>query len=234
VADSLNHLGQPIGFEVPDWSSRPLPPNTPMTGRYCSVVPLDPEKHAPDLHAANMEDREGRMWTYLAQGPYGSLEEYLADMKRWPEQDWYVHAIIDAKTHRATGVASYLRVDRAAGSIEVGGIMYSPRLQRTIASTEAMYLMMRRAFDELGYRRYEWKCNALNRPSMDAARRLGFQFEGIFRQATIVKGRNRDTAWFAIVDRDWPRIKSAFETWLAPENFDVNGRQRRSLAELRE
>jgi RimJ/RimL family protein N-acetyltransferase len=202
-----------------------------MTGRYCSVVPLEAQKHAPDLFAANSEDREGRMWTYLAQGPYGSYEEYLSDLSRLHEQDWYVHAIIDAKTGRATGVASYLRVEPAAGSIEVGGIMYSPRLQRTIASTEAMYLMMRRAFDELGYRRYEWKCNALNQASMAAARRLGFAFEGIFRQATIVKGRNRDTAWFAILDRDWPRIKAALESWLAPENFDASGRQRRRLAE---
>jgi RimJ/RimL family protein N-acetyltransferase len=126
-----------------------------------------------------------------------------------------------------------MRIDPNAGSIEVGGIMYSPRLQRTRAATEAMFLMMQRVFDELGYRRYEWKCDSLNEPSIRAATRLGFRYEGTFRQATVVKGRNRDTAWFSIIDRDWPQLKTAFTAWLAPENFDAAGNQRRSLADIR-
>jgi len=141
------------------------------------------------------------------------------------------HTIVDLSTQRAAGVASYLRIDPAAGSIEVGHINYSPRLQRTVASTEAMYLMMRRAF-ELGYRRYEWKCNALNAPSRAAAQRLGFSYEGVFRQATVVKGRNRDTAWYAMIDREWPAIDRAFQRWLDPSNFDEVGRQRTSLGDL--
>jgi len=140
--------------------------------------------------------------------------------------------IIDLATGTATGVASYLRIDPAAGSIEVGHINYSPKLQRTIAATEAMYLMMRRAFDELGYRRYEWKCNALNAPSRSAATRLGFAYEGIFRQADVVKGRNRDTAWYAITDDEWPKLRAAFDCWLDPANFDAAGNQRVSLSSL--
>jgi L-amino acid N-acyltransferase YncA len=146
--------------------------------------------------------------------------------------DPLIHAIIDTGSGKAVGVASYLRINPSAGTIEVGGLAYSPLLQRRPAATEAMYLMMRRAFDELGYRRYEWKCNALNAPSRAGATRLGFQFEGIFRQADVVKGRNRDTAWFAIIDREWPALRAAFERWLDPGNFDETGRQRVSLSSL--
>jgi len=143
------------------------------------------------------------------------------------------HAVIDRKSNKALGLASYLRIDPPAGVIEVGHIHFSPALQGTAMATEAMYLMMHRVFDELGYRRYEWKCNALNKASCRAAERLGFTFEGIFRQATIVKGRNRDTAWFSILDSEWPRAKAAFQAWLDPANFDVEGKQKRGLAELR-
>src|SRR5207248_1590774 len=142
------------------------------------------------------------------------------------------YAMIDATGGRAVGVASYLNINRSAGSIEVGAIAYSPALQRTPAATEAMYLMMRRVFDELGYRRYEWKCNSLNAPSRVAAARYGFRFEGLFRQADVVKGRNRDTAWFSIIDSEWPAIKAAFERWLDPGNFDAEGHQRMSLSSL--
>jgi RimJ/RimL family protein N-acetyltransferase len=195
---------------------------------------LDPERHAADLYAANSEDKEGRMWSYLAYGPFATFEDYLTKMtESWLKEDWHIHAIIDERSGLATGLASYMRIEPEAGSIEVGAIMYSPRLQRTTAGTEAMYLMMKRAFDELGYRRYEWRCNALNEASINTAKRLGFQFEGIFRQANVLKGRNRDTAWFSIIDREWPQIKAAFEDWLTPENFDSSGRQRRTLTELR-
>jgi RimJ/RimL family protein N-acetyltransferase len=171
----------------------------------------------------------------LAYGPFSSFEAYLAKMNEsWLKKDWHIHAIIDERSGLATGLASYMRIEPEAGSIEVGAVMYSPRLQRTAAGTEAMYLMMRRAFDELGYRRYEWRCNALNEASGNAAKRLGFQFEGVLRQERVVKGRNRDTTWFSIIDREWPQIKAAFETWLAPDNFDSKGRQRQSLTQIRE
>lgn len=143
------------------------------------------------------------------------------------------HAIIDSETGRATGVAAYARIDRTSGVIEVGGINYSPRLQRRPAATEAMYLMMRRVFDELGYRRCEWKCDSLNAPSQSAALRLGFRYEGLFRQAVVYKGRSRDTAWFSVIDSEWPALRRGFERWLDPANFDSEGRQRASLSSLR-
>jgi RimJ/RimL family protein N-acetyltransferase len=229
LAGEWNHLGQPIGFVVPNWSACPKPPRTPMVGKLCHVVPLEVEKHAPDLYRANSEDKEGRMWTYLAYGPFSNFKDYLVEMNRWLNEDWHIHAILDATTGQAQGLASYMRVEPDAGSIEVGAIMYSPRLQRTTAGTEAMYLMMKRVFDELAYRRYEWRCNALNQGSMKAASRLGFQFEGIIRQATVLKGRSRDTAWFSIIDQEWPAIKMALESWLVRENFDSNGRQIKTL-----
>ena len=204
-----------------------------MGGRFCRVEPLDAERHAADLFAANQLDAEGRNWTYLFQEPFRDLQSYRA----WLEQvakadDPLFHSIVDAKTGKAVGVATFMRIDRANGVIEVGNINYSPLLQRTPAATEAMFLMMARVFDELKYRRYEWKCDSLNAPSRAAALRLGFQYEGLFRQAVIYKGRNRDTTWFSIVDGEWPRLKRAYEQWLAPENFDGEGRQKRGLSEL--
>jgi RimJ/RimL family protein N-acetyltransferase len=233
VTEHTNHLGQPIGFPVDGWTARQRPPRTPITGRFCRVEPLDAGRHATDLYAANSVDRDGRMWTYLPWGPYDGFDDYRAAIEAGlRREDFITYAVIDAVSGKAVGVASYLNINPAAGSIEVGGIAYSPALQRRPAGTEAMYLMMRRVFDELGYRRYEWKCNALNAPSRAAAERYGFRFEGIFRQADIVKGRNRDTAWFSIVDSEWPRIKEAFERWLDPGNFDGEGRQRMCLSVL--
>ena len=232
-AHDVNPLGQPIGFSVPGWAARPCPPATAMDGRYCRVEPLDPERHARQLFEANSADREGRMWTYLPWGPYDNFKDYVAALQqRLGRPDFVTYAIIEPTEGQAVGVASYLNINPSAGSIEVGGITYSPALQRTPAGTEAMFLMMRRAFDELGYRRYEWKCNALNAPSRAAAERYGFGYEGLFRQAEVIKGRNRDTAWFSIIDREWPPIKTAFERWLDPGNFDVEGRQRINLASL--
>lgn len=228
----LNHFDQPVGLAVAQWTPPPLPNHESMAGRFCRLEPLDPQRHAADLYAANTMDREGRSWTYLPYGPFASLEEY----RRWLEQcccgsDPQFYAIVDTQSGSAAGVASYLRITPASGSIEVGHLNYSPLLQRTAAATEAMYLMMARAF-ELGYRRYEWKCNALNAPSRAAAQRLGFSYEGVFRQATVVKGRNRDTAWYAAIDAEWPALKAAFEQWLNADNFDEEGRQRTSLSEL--
>ena len=233
MTEHANHLGQPIGFPVEGWTARQRPPRTPITGWFCRVEPLDAGWHATELYAANSEDRDGRMWTYLPWGPYGGFDEYRAALEAGlRREDFITYAVIDAVSGKAAGVASYLNINPAAGSIEVGGIAYAPALQRQPAGTEAMYLMMRRVFDELGYRRYDWKCNALNAPSRAAAARYGFRFEGIFRQADVVKGRNRDTAWFSITDREWPRIKAAFERWLDPGNFDDAGRQRASLSAL--
>ena len=165
-------------------------------------------------------------------GPFATLPEYLEWLvPKQSSQDPMFFAVVDQATGRATGLASYLRIDPPNGVIEVGHIAYSPLLQRTPAATETMYLMMRNAF-ELGYRRYEWKCHALNGPSRAAAVRLGFTFEGVFRQAIIIKGRNRDTAWYSIIDSEWPALDRAFQQWLAPENFDADGGQRVSLSQL--
>jgi RimJ/RimL family protein N-acetyltransferase len=229
-----NELGQPIGAPLPGWSPRPLPPRTPMQGRFCRVEPLDPERHAAQLFDANGDDAEGRNWTYLPHGPYPSFESYREYLRAAAERDDpLVHAIIDLASGRAVGVASLMRIDAAVGVIEIGGINLSPRLQRRPAATEAMYLLMRRVFDELGYRRYEWKCDCLNAPSRAAALRLGFRYEGLFRQATVYKGRSRDTAWFSVIDREWAALRVAFEGWLDPANFDAEGHQRRNLQSFR-
>ena len=233
-AERSNELGQPIGAPLPNWSPQPLPPRVPIEGRFCRVEPLDPDRHAAELFAANSEDREGRNWTYLPYGPFASFELYRGYLAAASQRDDpLVHAIVDLASGNAVGVASLMRIDRAAGVIEIGGINYSPRLQRQPAATEAMYLLMRRVFDELGYRRYEWKCDCLNAPSRAAAQRLGFRYEGLFRQATVYKGRNRDTAWFSILDSEWPALRAAFERWLDPANFDREGRQRATLQNLR-
>jgi RimJ/RimL family protein N-acetyltransferase len=228
----LNSLGQPIGFALEDWKPPRRPPRDPMVGRSCRVEPLDPDRHAADLYDANALDAEGRIWTYLPYGPFETLEDYLGWMNDHCRGcDPLFHAIVDNTTGKAVGVASYLRITPTSGSIEVGHINYSPRLQRTPAATEAMYLMMKRAF-ELGYRRYEWKCDALNAKSRAAAQRLGLSFEGVFRQATVYKGRNRDTAWYAAIDREWPALEGAFLRWLDPTNLDERGKQRVRLADL--
>jgi RimJ/RimL family protein N-acetyltransferase len=186
-------------------------------------------------------DADGRNWTYLPYGPFAAFD----DFEQWVRDssagaDPQFHAVAPCSSSgepeasavtAAAGVASYLRMAPATGVIEVGHIHFSPRLQHTPSATEAMYLMMRHVF-ELGYRRYEWKCDALNAPSRRAAQRLGFSFEGIFRQAVVTKGRNRDTAWYACTDGDWPALRAAYERWLGPENFDAQGRQRESLSSL--
>jgi RimJ/RimL family protein N-acetyltransferase len=228
-----NQFGQPIGDPLPGWTARPRPGRTPIEGRFCRIEPLDPGRHAASLFEANRRDTEGRMWTYMAYGPFASPQAYAT----WAEaaaktEDPLFHAIVDRASGQAVGVAAYLRIEPAVGVIEVGHIAYSPLLQRTAAATEAMYLLQRRAFDELGYRRYEWKCDALNAASRAAAERLGLTFEGIFRNATVYKGRSRDTAWYAAVNSDWPRLKAAFEVWLDPGNFDARGEQRLRLSSL--
>jgi RimJ/RimL family protein N-acetyltransferase len=235
MSQHRNEFGLPVGAPVQGWTERPYPTPTPIVGRYCRVEKLDPERHAADLFAAYAEAPDGRDWSYLAVPRFEEPAAY-ADYARAiaAKPDPLHHAIVDLATGNAVGTAALMRIDLANGVMEVGWITYSPRLQRTAAGTEAQYLLMRRAFDELGYRRYEWKCDSLNAPSRRAAERYGFRFEGIFRQATVYKGRNRDTAWYSILDKEWPRLRAAFEAWLAPENFDAAGRQRRSIEAIRE
>lgn len=217
---------------MPDWAGCSVPPRATIEGVLCRLVPLDPTTHAESLYLANSLDTDGRMWTYLPYGPFVDLAAYRQMLdKAAVSSDTLFFTIIDKATMRALGLAAYLRIDPGMGSIEVGHLSFSPLLQRRPVATEAMFLMMRTAF-ELGYRRYEWKCNALNEPSRRAAVRLGFQFEGIFRQAAVYKQRNRDTAWYSIIDSEWPALSAAFGAWLAPDNFDSSGVQRTSLSDL--
>ncbi|HVQ88877.1 MAG TPA: GNAT family protein [Actinomycetes bacterium] len=226
-----NEHGQPVGFEVPDWQGA-LPPTAKLLpGRYCHVERLDANVHAADLFAANSTDSDGVNWTYLPYGPFDAISDY----RDWVEEvatadDLMFYAIRDLARDQAVGVASYLRVALSSGAVEVGHINFSPLLQRSRAGTEAMFLMMQYVFEELGYRRYEWKCNALNEPSRSAAIRFGFTYEGTFRYDQVVKGRNRDTAWYAMVNNDWPGIKERFVRWLAPTNFDDAGEQKSRLS----
>ncbi len=230
-----NAFGQPIGPTLPDWTPRALPPRERLEGRYCALEPLDADKHAADLHAAYMRAPDGRDWTYLFVERPGTEAEYRAYAERNAASKDPMHfAVLDNATGRAVGTLALMRIEPVHGVIEIGNITFSPLLQGTRLSTEAQYLCMSLVFDRLGYRRYEWKCDNFNAPSKQAAERLGFRFEGIFRQAVVYKNRNRDTAWFAIVDSEWPALRAAFQQWLAPENFDEKGAQRQSLAQLRE
>lgn len=230
MSSRMNHIGQPIGHEV----SGTLPANAPseaiLEGRTCRLVRADPTQHAESLWTAIGHDREDRIWTYLPYGPFDDLDAYREWMTTTClRADPFFFTIVDCNSKRALGLASFLRISPHDGVIEVGHLQFTPALQRTTLATEAMFLMMRHAFDGLGYRRYEWKCDSLNAPSRSAAERLGFQFEGIFRQATVYKGRNRDTAWYSILDSEWPGLKTEFERWLAADNFDSEGRQLTSL-----
>lgn len=230
----MNRYGQPIGPEVAGWSARARPARAALTGQYCRLEPLDPQRHGSALYRAYMEAPDGRDWTYL----FDERPEQRADFDSYLDnlaasQDPLHFAIIESRSKEALGTAALMRIDPTHGSIEVGWITFSPRLKRSAAGTEAMYLLMRLAFDELGYRRFEWKCDSLNAASRAAAERYGFTFEGIFRNAVIYKGRSRDTAWYSITDQDWPRVRSALVAWLDPANFDQHGRQRQKLRDLR-
>lgn len=221
---------RPLGPELVDWRPPPAPDGTPLVGRYARLDRLDADRHAGDLHRAMSGDAS--LWDYMPYGPFSSASQY----HRWAREaaagdDPLFYAITDLDAGQVSGVASYLRIKPQAGSIEAGHINLAPALQRTRAATEAIYLMMDWAFGA-GYRRFEWKCDALNMPSRRAAQRLGLSYEGTFRQATVVKGRNRDTAWFAAVDTEWSALKEAFGFWLDPANFDAGGRQRERLGAL--
>lgn len=232
TAPRLNALGQPIGPPLDQWQPPARPSATVLDGVFARLERLDVARHGRTLFEANGLDPEGRNWTYLPVGPFEAFDDYAAWLGEMAaKSDPYFFAIVDAQSSRPVGVASYLRVDPAAGSIEVGHINFSPLVQRTSVASEAMFLLMRHAF-ALGYRRYEWKCDSLNEPSRAAALRLGFSYEGLFRQATIYKGRSRDTAWYSILDSEFPALERAFTAWLDPANRDAAGQQRQRLADL--
>ena len=222
-----------LGEPVANWTPPPVPASDlVLEGLYATLVPLSAADHATELHAANSLDRDGAIWDYLGYGPFASADDYLEWVKSVEgKSDPCFLAIQRKDTGQFCGVASFMRITPLAGAMEVGHLCFSPTLQRTTAATEAMYLMMKWAF-ESGYRRYEWKCNALNQASRRAAQRFGFSYEGIFRQAMVTKGRNRDTAWFAAIDKEWPALKDCFETYLDPGNFDQEGKQVKSLSSL--
>lgn len=219
-----------IGAEVPGWRPPPRPARQGLGGTHVALEPLDADLHAADLHRA-FSGHDG-LWDWMPYGPFASAAGY----HRWIREagmgtDPLFFALRDRATGHCGGVAAWLRIAPEAGTVEVGHICLSPALARSRAATEAMVLMMQAAF-ALGYRRYEWKCNALNLPSRRAAQRLGFSFEGVHRQAAVVKGRNRDTAWFSILDGEWPALAEAYAAWLSPANFDREGRQRERLSDL--
>ena len=223
-----------VGPRVDPLPSGRGPEREPLQGNYARLEPLDPARHAASLFAlSHGRPEDAALWTYMAYGPFpdqGAFEAWAEDRAR--SRDPLFFAIVDGANGQASGMASYLNIVPANGTIEIGHIWFSPRLQKTRAATEAIFLMIRHAFEDLGYRRVEWKCDALNEASKRAARRFSFTYEGTFRQHMVVKGRNRDTAWFAMLDHEWPRVKEAFERWLSPENFDPSGRQRTSLSAL--
>ena len=222
---------RPLGAPL-DPSPARRPERRTIEGRFVRLEPLDPDRHGPALwrHIAGAD----AVWDYLFDGPFPDEAGLKASLAaKAASDDPLFWAIVDRASGDAVGYATLMRIDPAHRSIEVGNILFAPALQRRPGATEAMALLAGYAFDGLGYRRYEWKCNALNAPSRAAAERLGFTFEGVFRQHMIVKGRNRDTAWYAMVDGEWPVLRRAFAQWLSPENFDAEGRQRRSLAALR-
>jgi RimJ/RimL family protein N-acetyltransferase len=224
-----------LGAPVPGWEGAAPPARVALPGRFVVIEPLVAQRHGAALFTALHDEGDPRLWDYLPNGPYAAAD---ADWDRFmasceASADPLFYALVDPATGAAQGMGSYLRIDPAHGSIELGYLAFGARIQRTPATTEAIHLWARHAFEDLGNRRFEWKCNALNARSRAAALRLGFTFEGIFRQAMVIKGRNRDTAWFSIIDREWPAVGAAFGAWLEPGNFDADGRQIRTLGQLR-
>jgi RimJ/RimL family protein N-acetyltransferase len=224
---------QPIGRSIDPHPAK-RPERVTLEGRWITLAPLDPHAHAEALYeGSNGDAKREAVWDYLFDGPYKSLDEFRVNLEaKARSTDPLFFTVIDNSSGRAVGYQTFLRIDPPHRAIEVGNILYTPAMQRTAGATEAQYLFAAYVFEELGNRRYEWKCNALNAPSRRAAERFGFTFEGIFRQHMIVKGRNRDTAWFAMLDSEWPARKAAYERWLAPDNFDEKGHQKLKLSDL--
>ncbi len=224
-------IERPVGLAVDPLPVGNVPDMRPLHGRWMRLDHVSATKHAADLYASfDGKDPEDHIWTYLAYGPFASEEEFAEWVKqREAARDPWFYALVRRDTGKAVGMGAFMRNDAANGVIEIGHIWMSPALQQTREATEAIYLMMRHCFEDLGVRRLEWKCDSLNAPSRKAAERFGFTFEGIFRQHFIIKGRNRDTAWFSMLDTEWPKVRSAFETWLKDDNFDATGQQKAKL-----
>ena len=228
----VNEYGQIIGESVVGHTSGKLPAIDFLEGRYARIEALSVEKHAEDLLAVYGPDTPREMWTYLFQEPVADMEELVNLLNQMlARKDRFFYAILDRETGKSLGTFSLMRIDQNNRVIEVGTVIFSPELRGTRIGTEAQYLLARYVFEELNYRRYEWKCDTLNLPSRKAAERLGFIYEGTFRQAVIYKGRTRDTDWMSMIDKDWPKVKARFESWLSPDNFDENGQQLKSLRE---
>jgi RimJ/RimL family protein N-acetyltransferase len=216
-----------LGEAVPDWEPRARPSRERLRGRYVELRPIDPAADAGPLFDVS---RDPAIWTYLFDGPYSTVDEFRSALEvAAPLEDPFRYTIVPVSSGCQEGMASYLRIEPSHGTIEIGNIWFGTPMQRTTAATEAIYLLAENAFDTLSYRRLEWKCNALNAASRRAAERFGFRFEGVFAKHMVVKGRNRDTAWYAMVDDEWPAVRDAFGAWLDPANFDADGRQRKRL-----
>ena len=226
---TTNRHGQPVGPPVPGWTPRPAPDGRTLRGRDVTLERLGTQ-HVPDLFASLARPEHDALWTYRSDERPEDEDSLAAQCERWGARPGEVVYALAPTGGAACGLATVMRVDREMGSAEVGAVLYGPALQRTRAATEAIHLLCVHLFDELGYRRFEWKLDALNAPSAAAARRLGFTYEGRFRQAVVYKGRNRDTDWFAMTDADWPRVREAHLRWLDPDNFDEHGRQRTRLS----
>ncbi|MEL5959145.1 GNAT family protein [Streptomyces sp. CLV115] len=229
-----NEYGQPVGRPLPGWTAVPAPARDTLEGSFCRLEPLDADRHTDDLYAAFALATDGSDWTYMPVGPFDGQADYRAHLTAAARaDDTLEYAVVDLRTGKAVGTFALMRQDPSNGVVEVGSVAFSPLLKRTPVSTEAQFLLMSYVFDGLGHRRYEWKCDSLNAPSRKAALRLGFTFEGIFRQAVVYKGRSRDTAWYSVIDAEWPRVGTALRQWLSPDNFEAEGRQKRSLSDIR-
>lgn len=233
MTQQTNDYGQPVGQSLSGWTARDFPTATVLNGQYCRLEKIDFCQHVEDLFNAYQSADNGQDWTYLSVGPFDNRQDFDRYIQQLVvSEDPRHYAVIDNLSGKALGTLALMRIDRNNGVVEVGFVVYSPLLKQTRIATEAQYLLMAYAFDKLGYRRYEWKCDALNAPSRAAALRLGFRYEGLFRNAVVYKGRSRDTAWFSIVEAEWPDLKRAYTRWLSTENFDEKGQQRIKLAEL--
>lgn len=235
MSGSFNQFHQPVGQSLSDWKGAPFPLVQQMAGRYCKLERINAERHAKDLYEAYGEASDNRDWTYLPVGPFETFDVFLVYVKKMEEQTDPMHfAVIDLVSMKPVGTFALMRIDPVNGVIEVGHVSYSVRMKRTRISTEVISLLLKYVFEDLGYRRFEWKCDALNAPSRRAAERFGFSFEGIFRQAIVTRGRNRDTAWYSIIDGEYPILRPAYDLWLDEGNFDSQGRQIKRLGELME
>lgn len=230
TTQQFNQFGQVLGTEICNWVPCKRPGTAVLQGHYCQLEPFNIDLHAKKLFTALSENNNGESWTYLPYGPFATLNEFIIWLENLiASQDVVVYAITNGITKSPIGISAYLRISLEHGAIEIGHLHFSHQLKKTPMATEAIYLMLSHVFDDLGYRRCEWKCNTLNEPSKKAALRFGFKFEGIFRQNFVYKNRNRDTAWFSIIDSEWPVLKEKFVRWLSPENFDASGKQMTKL-----